>query len=376
MRLFVGYPRAIAAKKLLVFPASKRVDLSVETNMQIVRVGVVGCGYWGPNLIRNFYENNQVEVRYVCDLDLDKLVRMHKRYPSVKPTTKFEKMLKDPEIDAIVIATPVHTHFQLARKALMANKHVLVEKPMCMTSTECRELIALAEERKRVLMVDHTFVYHGAVRRIKKEIDSGKLGELLYFDSVRINLGLFQSDINVIWDLAPHDLSVMDYLIGRTPLTVHATGASHTASGIEDIAYITLAFDRNLIAHFHVSWLSPVKIRQVLIGGTNQMIVYDDMTPMEKVRVYDKGITVNNPETEEERYQNLIQYRVGDMFAPNLDLSEALKVEVAHFVDCVLNGTKPLTDGYAGLRVVQILESANASLASKQPQELSMVGVK
>lgn len=348
----------------------------MDTSKQTVRVGVVGCGYWGPNLIRNFYENNQVEVRYVCDLDLDKLVRMHKRYPSVKPTTQFEKMLEDPEIDAIVIATPVHTHYPLARKALEANKHVLVEKPMCMTSAQCRELIAMAEERSLVLMVDHTFVYHGAVRRIKQAIDSGQLGELLYFDSVRINLGLFQSDINVIWDLAPHDLSVMDYLLGKTPLTVHATGTSHTASGIEDIAYITLTFDNSLIAHFHVSWLSPVKIRQVLIGGTNQMIVYDDMTPMEKVRIYDKGITVNNPETEEQRYQNLIQYRVGDMFAPNLDLSEALKIEVAHFVDCVLNGTKPLTDGYAGLRVVQILESANASLATKQPQELPKVGVK
>lgn len=333
-------------------------------------IGVVGCGYWGPNLIRNFYEHSAVELRAVCDLDNNKLLRIGKRYPNVALTNQFNDLLDDPTIHAIVIATPVHTHYPLAQKALMAGKHVLVEKPMCMTSNECKDLIALAEERGLTLMVDHTFVYHGAVRRIKSELETGALGELLYFDSVRVNLGLFQSDINVIWDLAPHDLSMMDFIIGKTPISVQATGACHTASGLADIAYITVHFEDNIIAHFHVSWLSPVKVRQILVGGTQKMIVYDDLAPMEKVRIYDKGITQVEPKTDEERYANLVGYRIGDMMAPVLDLTEALKVEVDHFVDCVLHKKKPLTDGEAGLRIVQILEAANASLKTGQLQPL------
>ncbi len=336
---------------------------------------MVGCGYWGPNLIRNFFEHDRVELKMVCDQVAAKMEKIGKRYPTVGLTTDYPDLLRDPNVDAIVIATPVHTHFPLAKAALEAGKHVLVEKPMCMTSAECMELIALAEERQLTLMVDHTFVYHGAVRRMKAQIESGELGEILYFDSVRVNLGLFQSDINVVWDLAPHDLSIMDYLLQRIPHTIHASGACHAGNNLEDVAYITLNFEDNLIAHFHVSWLSPVKIRQMLIGGTRKMIVYDDLQPMEKIRIYDKGIDIHPHETDEERYQNLIKYRIGDMHSPVLDLTEALRVEVDHFVDCVLNGKRPITDGEAGLRVVQILEAANKSLETGKPQSLSASGI-
>jgi predicted dehydrogenase len=338
-------------------------------------VGVVGCGYWGPNLIRNFYENERVDLKYVCDLVPEKLAKLERRYPTVKTTVNYQDLLSDPELDAIVIATPVRTHFRLAQQALSANKHVLVEKPMCGSSAECAQLVALADERGLTLMVDHTFAYHGAVRTIKGAIERGELGEILYFDSVRINLGLFQSDVNVIWDLAPHDLSIMDYLLGQTPKTVHATGSCHAGNGIEDIAYITLNFDNNLIAHFNVSWLSPVKVRQMLIGGTKKMIAYDDLTPMEKIRIYDKGISISEPQNVDSSYVNSVSYRIGDMYSPVYDLTEALKVEVSHFVDCVLNGQKPITDGRSGLRIVRIMEAANLSLKTGQPQEIPTDGV-
>lgn len=339
--------------------------------MNQLSVGVVGCGYWGPNLIRNFYENERVELRYVCDLVPDKLAKIDRRYPTVKTTVNYQDLLNDPSLDAIVIATPVRTHFRLAQQALEAGKHVLVEKPMCMTSAECETLVALADERKRILMVDHTFAYHGAVKRIKDEIDRGELGEILYFDSVRINLGLFQNDVNVIWDLAPHDLSIMDHLIGQTPKTVHATGACHQSSDLEAIAYITLTFGNNLIAHFNVSWMSPVKVRQMLIGGTKKMVVYDDLTPSEKIRFYDKGIAKVEAQSYANSYGNMIHYRIGDMHSPVFDLTEALKIEVSHFVDCALTGKQPMTDGRSGLRVVRILEAANASLKTGLPQELA-----
>ncbi len=340
-----------------------------------VNVGVVGCGYWGPNLIRNFFENDRVELKAICDRIPERMEKLGKRYPTVQKTTDYDKLLSAYDIDAVVIATPVHTHHTLARQALLAGKHVLVEKPMCMTEAECLDLIALAEERHLTLMVDHTFVYHGAVRKVKEMVTSGQLGEILYFDSVRVNLGLFQTDINVVWDLAPHDLSIMDYILQKTPRTIHASGACHAGNGLEDVAYITVNFDDNIIAHFHVSWLSPVKIRQMLIGGTRQMVVYDDLEPMEKIKIYDKGIEVQSPESEEVRYQQLVKYRIGDMLSPVLDLTEALKLEVDHFVDCVLTGTPPITDGQAGLRVVQILEAANRSLKTGELQVLDAVSV-
>lgn len=333
-------------------------------------MAVVGCGYWGPNLIRNIAEHPGATLRAICDHSPERMARLARRYPTARATTQYADLLADPALAAIAIATPVHTHYALARQALEAGKHVLVEKPMCMTVAECMDLIALADERRLTLMVDHTFVYHGAVRRMKRLIDDGDLGEILYFDSVRVNLGLFQSDINVVWDLAPHDLSIMDSLLGQTPHTLHAAGACHAGNGLEDVAYLTLHFERNLIAHFHVSWLSPVKIRQMLIGGTRRMIAYDDLQPMEKIRVYDKGVDLHPLQSDEERYQTLVKYRLGDMVSPALDLSEALGVEISHFIDCVQTASTPLTDGRAGLRVVQLLEAANRSLATGLPQSL------
>lgn len=338
----------------------------------MIKVGLVGCGYWGPGLARNFYENDLVELKYVCDLQQEKLGKLKKRYPTVIATTNYSDLLNDPELDAIAVATPVDSHYKLAKAALEAGKHVLVEKPMCTTSAECLDLVATAEDRGLTLMVDHTFVYHPAIKRIKSIIESGELGEILYFDSVRINLGLFQSDVNVIWDLAPHDLSIIDYLLGQTPTSVSAFGSCHAGNGIEDIAYINLEFENNLIAHLNVSWLSPVKVRNIMIGGTKKMICYDDLLPAEKIRVYDKGISVTQPASPEKRYENLIQYRLGDMYAPVTEVTEALQTEVAHFVDCVMNKKKPLSDGKAGLRVVQLLELANESLKSRSPRALSL----
>jgi predicted dehydrogenase len=337
--------------------------------MQEVTVGVVGYGYWGPNLVRNFHEDARVNVRYICDRSQQMLDRHRKRYPAVIFTQNFEDLLNDPALDAIVIATPTETHFDLAQQALKAGKHVLVEKPLCQTSDQCRELIALAAEKKLVLMVDHTFLYHGAVRLVKQLVDSGELGDLLYFSSTRLNLGIFHSDCNVLWDLASHDLSIMDFLLQRTPLSVHAVGACHLDNGVEDIAYLTLKFEDNLIAHFHCSWLSPVKIRQILVGGSRKMIVFDDITEADKIRVYDKGIeTMKLPETAQERYKTLVQYRVGDMRAPVIDRTEALRVEAQHFVDCITDGRQPISDGESGLRIIRLLELAELSLKTGQIQ--------
>jgi predicted dehydrogenase len=337
-----------------------------------LNVAVVGCGYWGPNLIRNFAHNSRTRVKYVVDLLPERMAKISRLYPTTAFITSYEIALHDPGIHAIVIATPVRTHFELASRALMAGKHVLVEKPMCMTSAECVELIRLAAEARRVLMVDHTFVYHGAVRRIKQSIERGELGKIIYFDSVRINLGLIQDDVNVISDLAPHDLSIMDYLLGVTPVSVTATGARLVASRAEEIAYITLKFNHDLIAHFHVSWLSPVKMRRILIGGTDKMVVYDDVESVDKVQIYDKAVLLSvSDKRGDEPPRQLVNYRTADMLAPAYDSTESLKVEVDHFADCVLNGTQPLTPGEAGLRLVCILEAANASLRSGRAEPVN-----
>lgn len=341
--------------------------------MSELNVAVVGCGYWGPNLIRNFAECKLTRVKYVVDLMPERLAKLSRRYPGTEFITEFEKALNDPDLHAVVIATPVHTHYKLARQALLAGKHVLVEKPMCQTSAECLDLIALAAEHRLVLMVDHTFVYNGAVRRIKESIDRSELGDVLYFDSVRINLGLIQSDVNVIWDLAPHDLSIMDYLIGKEPVSVHASGVSLVSNKQEELAYLSLRFNDRFIANFHVSWLSPVKIRRILVGGTQKMVVYDDLEATEKVKIYDKGVDVSPDTSEENRYRTLVEYRVGDMLAPAYDLTEALRKEAEHFAECILKNSVPLTSGEAGLRVVRILEAANASLSSGAPVQLKLL---
>ena len=330
--------------------------------MTATTIGVIGCGYWGPNLLRNFAENEAAQLRLICDLDDARLAAMGRRYPAARTTNDYQNLLADSGLDAVAIVTPVATHFQIAKEALLAGKHVLVEKPLTATAREAEELIELAERNRRTLMVDHTFVYTGAVRKMKEIVASNELGDLLYFDSIRINLGLFQRDINVLWDLAPHDLSIMDYLIERQPIGVSALGSCHIEPGIENIAYLVMKFPDDFIAHFHFNWLAPVKIRRTLIAGARKMILYDDIEPTEKVRVYDKGVTANRITDREADYQTLVSYRTGDVWAPKLDSTEALRHVVAEFLDSIVSKRKPLTDGEAGLRVVRILEAAQQSI--------------
>lgn len=328
-------------------------------------IGVIGCGYWGPNLLRNFAENEGARLRWMCDLDERRLETLGRRYPSAETTQDYQRMLADEELDAVVIATPVATHYNFAREALLAGKHVLIEKPFTASVREAAELIKLADEKRLTLMVDHTFIYTGAVRKIKEIVASGELGDLLYFDSTRINLGLFQHDINVVWDLAPHDLSIMDYIIGRSPSALTATGSCHIERGIENIAYVMLRFADEFIAHFHFNWLSPVKIRRTLIAGSRKMVVYDDIEPTEKIRVYDKGVTTNRSADEVDRemaYKTLVSYRTGDVWVPKLDSTEALRYVCQEFLDAIAEGRPALTDGAAGLRVVRLLEAAQASI--------------
>jgi predicted dehydrogenase len=330
----------------------------------MVRVGVIGYGYWGPNLVRNFAEVPGAQVVAVSDLQASRLAPIPARYPLVRTTTSHAELINDPKIDAIVIATPISTHFELAMQALQAGKHVLVEKPLTASVEHAERLLEAADKAKRVLLVDHTFVYTGAVRKIKEMVDSGRLGRLYYYDSVRVNLGLFQHDVNVLWDLAVHDLAIMDYVLGVTPTAVSVTGIAHVPGRPENVAYLTCFFDSHLIAHFHVNWLAPVKVRRTLVGGDRQMIVYDDLEPDEKVKVYDRGISVENGDAGDPVYQLLVNYRTGDMWSPKIDRTEALATEARHFVECITSGQAPLTDGRAGLRVVRVLEAADRSLAS------------
>ena len=329
----------------------------------VIKIGVIGYGYWGPNLVRNMFEVPDTSVVAVSDMRWDRLRHVSSRYPSLFVSTDYRNLIDDPDIDAIAIATPVHAHYELALEALQAGKHVFIEKPMTSTSEQALRLIDEADRRNLVVMVDHTFVYTGAVRKIKQVVASGMLGDVYYYDSTRINLGLFQRDVDVIWDLAVHDLAIMNYILPSVPCAVAATGINHVMGGTENLAYLTVFFELNLIAHVNVNWLSPVKIRRTLIGGSKQMIVYDDMEPSEKVKIYDKGITVTNG--SDSLYQAMVNYRSGDMFAPQLDVSEALKVELQHFVDCIENGAAPITGGLAGLQVVRILESASQSMRQR-----------
>jgi predicted dehydrogenase len=325
-----------------------------------INIGVIGCGYWGPNLVRNFSEVSGAKVKTVSDFRLELLTKMQARYPAIQVTTDCQDIFNDPEIDAVAIATPVSTHYELALSALKAGKHVMVEKPMTATTEQALRLIDEAERRNLILIVDHTFVYTGAVRKMQELVANNGLGDIYYYDSVRVNLGLFQHDVNVLWDLAVHDLSIMDYVLPTKPYAVSATGMNHVPGGPENIAYLTLFFESNLIAHLHVNWLAPVKVRRTLIGGSQKMIVFDDLDPSEKVKVYDKGITVNG--NNENAYQLLIGYRAGDMWAPRLEITEALHTEALHFIHCIRQGDRPITDGQAGLRVVRILEAATQSM--------------
>ena len=329
----------------------------------MIKVGVIGYGYWGPNLVRNFMEAPGSTVVAVCDKRSERLAQLRHRYPSLRAVTDTQEIFEAPDIDAIVIATPVSSHFELTMLALKAGKHVVVEKPLAATSELGQQLIDEAAKRGRVLMVDHTFIYTGAVRKIREVIASNALGDIYYYDAVRVNLGLFQHDVNVIWDLAIHDLSIMDYVLPSRALAVSATGISNLPGQLENVAYITLFFAGPQIAHVHVNWLTPVKVRHTLIGGSEKMILYDDLEPSEKVKIYDKGVTVS--QSPEAVYQMLVSYRSGDMWAPRLDTTEALQTEALHFIDCIENNKRPETDGHAGLRLVRIVEAAERSLRAR-----------
>lgn len=339
----------------------------------MIGVGVVGYGYWGPNLVRNICDVPDAQLRWVCDLQTERLAGVRSRYPSVQITEAYDDLLNDPKVDAIAIATPVATHFTMAMRALRAGKHVFVEKPMAGSTREAERLVEEAARRGLTLAVDHTFIHTGAVRKMRELID-GSLGQLFYYDSVRINLGLFQHDVNVIWDLAVHDLAIMDYLLPEKPAAVSAIGMGHVPGEPENIAYLTLHFPSRFIAHVHVNWLAPVKVRRTLVGGSEKMIVYDDLEPSEKVKLYDKGITLSGPPARrgEKIRQMLVGYRTGDMTAPHLDTVEALSRELREFVSCIAGGGTPIADGHAGLRVVRVLEAATQSLAQRgAPVELS-----
>ncbi|MBC8478261.1 MAG: Gfo/Idh/MocA family oxidoreductase [Candidatus Delongbacteria bacterium] len=324
-----------------------------------MNIGIIGIGYWGPNIVRNFATNPRVDNIVCADLREEALQKIKGVFPAVEITTDVDAVLTNPELDIIAVVTPVDTHYDLALKALQNGKHVLIEKPMTTTSEQAEKLIALADANKLSLHVDHTFIYTGAVRKMRDIIQSGELGAIRYYDSVRVNLGLFQHDINVIWDLAPHDISIMSYLLEEKPISVQATGARTPESDVEYVGYLTLNFASGVIAHFHANWLSPVKLRQTLIGGTSKMIVYDDNEPSEKIKVYDKGIEVTS---REGAYKQMIQYRTGDMWAPKLDNLEALSFEINHFLDCIEKGIPSDTDGRAGLDVVRVLEASSRSI--------------
>ncbi|GAB5493188.1 MAG: Gfo/Idh/MocA family oxidoreductase [Phototrophicaceae bacterium] len=328
----------------------------------MLKVAVIGYGYWGPNLVRNFVEAPNAEVIMVADAKAENLERVSRRYPTITTTASASDIYNNPEVDAVAIATPVHTHYDLALQALQAGKHVLVEKPMASSSAQAQHLIDEAQKRNLVLMVDHTFVYTGAVRKMAELVKSGELGDVLYYDSTRINLGLFQHDVNVIWDLAVHDLSIIEYVLNKEPRAVSATGMSHVEGEPENIAYLTIYYDDNLLAHVNVNWLAPVKVRRTLIGGSKQMIVYDALEPIETLKIYDKGIDIK---TTEDIYRTLISYRTGDMYSPKIEATEALQLEAQHFIDCIENGKIPETDGQAGLRVVKILEAASQSIKNR-----------
>jgi predicted dehydrogenase len=326
----------------------------------MIKIGLIGYGYWGPNLARNFNNNPDLELSAICDFSNDRLKAAGNLYSQARLVNQVDELFNDNNLDAIAIATPVSTHFDLAKKALLSGKHVWLEKPMTEKVEQAEELIELSESKGKVLLVDHTFIYTGAVQKIKDLIQKGELGDLIYYDSTRVNLGLFQQDVDVIWDLAPHDLSIMDYLMPFKKLTVSATGSHYYGEGVVPKALLTIYMENNIVAHINVSWVSPVKIRQTLIGGTSKMILYDDNQPSEKIKVYDKGVELY--ETKEELYHMKVQYRVGDMYAPKLEDHEALGFEAKHFVDCLENGKKPITDGKAGLEVVKILVASKKSL--------------
>jgi predicted dehydrogenase len=330
--------------------------------MEEIKIGLIGLGYWGPNLIRNFNSTKRCKLIAIADLQVEKLEKFKTIYPGIETYNEATTLIKSKNIDAIVIATPVFSHFPLAKAALENGKHVLIEKPMTSSIKEAEILIELAIKKNLILMVDHTFLYTGAVKKIKELIDADVIGKLKYIDSTRLNLGLFQPDINVLWDLAPHDISILNYICNEKPVAVQAVGICHTKNGIENIAYLTLKYQNDMIAHFNCSWTSPVKIRKFLIGGDKKMIVYDDMEPSEKVKLYDTGY---DHKSEEDRRRILVDYRTGDIFVPKLSTSEALIGVANDFIGSIIDRTSPISDAILGLNVVKVLEAAQKSIKQK-----------
>lgn len=320
--------------------------------------GVIGYGYWGPNVVRNLASLEDSQVLAIAEMSPPARERAQKAYPGIKVTPDASDVFLSAQIDAVAVVTPVWTHYELAKAALENGKHVFVEKPFTSNAAQAEELINLAQKKNLKIMVDHTFLFTGAVKKIWQLLEEGTLGKLYYYDATRVNLGLFQHDINVLWDLAPHDLSIMDYLIKASPEAIVATGQKHL-NGHEDVAYMTLYFPEKVIAHINVNWLSPVKVRTTLIGGEKRMLVWNDLEADEKVKVYDRGVDITSREGV---YELLVNYRSGDMWAPQLEQAEALRQELSYFVDCISNGQEPLNNGCAGLRVVKMLEAASASL--------------
>jgi len=325
-----------------------------------IRVGVIGVGYWGPNLVRNFFSLPNTECRWAVDLDEKRLAHVQALYPSLRISTQAKDVMDDPEVDAVVVATPVDKHAELAIEAMERGKHVFVEKPMARTVEECRRMLAVSEKNSRTLMVGHTFLYNSVVRRIKQLIDDGELGEIFYINMTRVNLGLFREDVNVVWDLAPHDVAILEYLLGEHPVRVHATGNDFVQPGIEDVAFIDLEYPGGRRAHLHVSWLDPNKIRKVTVVGSKKMLVYDDTSNVEKLRVYDKGVT------KMPHYDNFgefqLSYRYGDIVLPRIEEAEPLKTEAQHFLECIRGKKRPLSDGINGLEVVEVLEASCRSI--------------
>jgi predicted dehydrogenase len=327
----------------------------------VLRVGVIGYGYWGPNVVRNFHGQEHSRVEMVCDRRPEALQKLARAHPEIEVIEDLDVMLRSPMIDIVAVVTPVWTHYEFTKAALENGKHVFVEKPFTMTSEQAEELIELADRKHLKIMVDHTFLFTGAVRKIKELVDAGELGNLYYYDTTRVNLGLFQHDVNVVWDLAPHDLAIMDYLLAAPAETVVATGQKHV-NAVEDMAFLTIYYPGRLIAHVNVNWLSPVKVRSTLLGGDKKMLIWNDLESDEKIRIYDRGVNLTSREGV---YDLLVSYRSGDMWAPQLEKTEALSLEIEHFNRCILDDSRPINDGVAGLRVVKILEAASRSLANR-----------
>lgn len=331
----------------------------------MTRVGLLGYGYWGPNLMRNLEESRAASITGVCDHRSDRLTAATQHRPTLRTTNDPTEILRDPATDAVVIATPLETHFELAMEALRNGKHVLVEKPFCASSEQASKLIEEAAQRRLTLMVDHTFVYSGAVRKMQEIVHAGELGDLYYYSSMRFNLGLYRSDVNVVWDLAPHDFSIIDHLCDERPVEVSAVGVGHVEAGLEDTAYITVFFESSFLVHVGVSWLSPTKVRSTLVGGDKKMIVYDDLEATEKIKLYDKGVSVDTSSSPDAIRELLVSYRTGDMFAPLVDSREPLSRVVREFLDCIETSRRPLTDGESGLRNVCLLEAASESIRQR-----------